>query len=83
VLHLEVSMTRDEKAAFITNILDSTKEALLRKLDHVPETWDGHELRAWIEADVIQQIGSISLIKKEPKSKRAREFHNDMATRNL
>jgi hypothetical protein len=68
-------MTREEQKQFIINCLDQTKEALLAKVGRVPEDWDGHELRAWIEYDVLDQISSISLIRQEPRSKRAKDFH--------
>ena len=72
-------MTRDEQKAFVISCLDSTLRALLEKIDSVPEDWDGHELRAWIEDDVRDQIGRISLIRQDPRSKRARDFARALA----
>ena len=67
-------MTREEQKAFVIGCLDSTKRALLEKIDSIPAEWDGHELRLWIERDVADQIGRISLLKKQPRGKRAKDF---------
>ncbi len=72
-------MTRDEQKAFVINCLDSTCRALLEKIDSIPTEWDGHELRAWIEADVLENISSISLIRQYPKSKRTKDFYKALA----
>lgn len=72
-------MTRDEQKKFIANCLDSTKETLLAKSDSIPEEWDGHELRAWIEFDVMANISIISLIRQHPRSKRAKDFYKALA----
>jgi hypothetical protein len=76
-------MTYDEKKNFIRTLLKQTEEALLNKLDFVPEAWDGHELRALIADEVAEQIGSVSIIRRDPRGKRAREYRNTLAVQNL
>lgn len=73
-------MNRLQQAQFIRESLRSTERTLLARLASVPETWDGHELRAWIADDIATEIGSISLIVRDPRSARARDYRMTVAS---
>jgi hypothetical protein len=48
----------------------------------VPEEWDGHELRVLV-ADKLKDAASISVIVKDPRSQRAKDFRNTVLVKNL
>jgi len=58
--------------------MDSVKDAVVRQIviGTVPENWDGHELRALL-ADRLADAASISVIRKYPASKRAKDYRNE------
>ena len=71
-------MTRYEQFTFVTDLIDSVKENMLKDLSaKVPEQWDGIELRSWIacrfERAVIGQMSR----------SRMRAFNNDLTVLNL
>lgn len=80
-------MNKKEKAKFIRDTLNQTRDALLTKLDNVPESWDGHELRAWIVQDVARNIGSRvipqQLELKDLRHPRVKAFRTELLMRNL
>ena len=41
-------MTKPEQREFVKDLISSVHDELQRKLPHVPDDWDGHELRQWI-----------------------------------
>jgi hypothetical protein len=48
----------------------------------VPNEWDGHELRALI-ADKAADNASLSLVRKEPRSARAKDYKNTIITNQI
>lgn len=48
----------------------------------VPKEWDGHELRCLV-ADKAADNASISVIRKEPRSVRAKAYKNTILTTNI
>lgn len=80
-------MTKKEKAKFIRDMLNRTRDSLLAKLDNVPESWDGHELRAWIVQDVARHVGSDlipqQLELKDLRHPRVKAFRTELLMRNL
>jgi len=52
------------------------------KGNRVPPEWDGHELRCWL-ADHHAASASISDIRHNKKSQRARDFENHCLVENL
>lgn len=47
-----------------------------------PENWDGHELRALVALG-FEQSAAMSLVRTEPRSKRARDYKNTVIVNNL
>jgi hypothetical protein len=43
----------------------------------VPARWDGHELRCWL-AERFESNAAMSCIKRDPRSRRAREYREHM-----
>lgn len=41
-------MTYDEKRAFITELCNNTRDAIMANADRMPDSWDGIELREYI-----------------------------------
>ena len=41
-------MTKEEKKLFIDDIMDNIRQDVLSKLDKIPESWSGRELRMYI-----------------------------------
>lgn len=80
-------MNKQEKAQFIRSCLRGTEVALLKKLDAVPETWDGHELRAWIVLDVGRHIGMglvpVELLLRDRRRPRVKAFECDVIKHDL
>lgn len=74
--------TRNGKRAFIRDLCGRIKREALSKVDQMPEQWDGHELRAYL-ADKFQDSASMSLIVREPKSRRTKNYLNTIYTTTL
>lgn len=66
-------MNLKEQHAFIRELCDNVRDSLLKR--QFPEEWDGHELRVLI-AERFEQAAQMSLIKREPQRKRARDYRN-------
>jgi len=66
-------MTPKEQRTFIAELCDNIKESLLRR--QFPAEWDGHELRVLL-AQRFEQSAQMSAIRREPRSRRARNFKN-------
>lgn len=77
-------MTHNEQHQFVTelttNICAEVKAAILA--DKIPADWDGHELRVLL-ADKFEQSAQMSLIRRDKRSERARDYHNTVITANL
>lgn len=70
------------KRQFIIELLANVQKELLAKLPQVPEEWDGHELRQWI-AGRFQDAADMSKCMKDRRSKRRKDFDNEVIMRNL
>ena len=71
-------MDKADKVAFIESICKDLKEALLNRVDSMPEEWDGFELRQLLE-DVVAQKYNWT---KMPMA-RKRSYNNEVVTRNI
>ena len=71
-------MTKQDKIEFINTFLNNIRDRAILKVDEMPESWDGFELR-WYFADKFnfEQIGRLQ------QKARYREFKNALATTNL
>lgn len=68
-------MKRKEQIAFVRDLSRNVTKDLIAKSIAWPKEWDGHELRQLL-AIAYKDSATVSVIVREPKSKRAREFHN-------
>lgn len=69
-------MNASEKHGFAVDLIDSVRDTILAAIPHMPEDWDGHELRHYIAAKFASQA-YIPL-----KGKMLRDFTNEMTTNN-
>jgi hypothetical protein len=65
-------MNRDEKEEFVRGLIREVEKDVLSLLAHVPEDWDGHELRNLI-ADTFDHERSDLLVKGLRKHQYLRE----------
>jgi hypothetical protein len=77
-------MNKTQQKKFVRDLSTSIVQECLGKIrdGQVPENWDGHELRCWL-ADKFEDAASMSIIRKEPRSKAAKEYRNTIATTTL
>jgi hypothetical protein len=71
-------MTKTEKRKFIKDCLKGLEKTLLDRLSHVPEGWDGHELRHWIADRAKSELAYVPLNKI-----RKADYENDVIVENL
>lgn len=74
-------MSKAEKVKIIRELSSRIAERLCEKVDQMPEEWDGHELRVLL-ADAFTSDAQCSLIKREPRSKRSRDYKNETIINN-
>lgn len=70
-------MTKTEKKKFIKSLCDSIRDDLVKKVERMPDEWDGHELRELI-ADLADRERTSSMT-----GKRKRDYRNEVLVRNL
>lgn len=72
-------MSRKEQRRIVREHVSNIQRWVLSGLESkkigLPAEWDSHELRCFI-ADQFNQAASVSIIRREPRSKRAREYKN-------
>ena len=71
-------MNYRERKEFVNSLIRNVRRDLVEKLEHVPETWDGHELRKWI-AERFQHADMSRLM----TGKRLKDYRNEVLVRNL
>lgn len=70
-------MDRVQQKQIVDEMLEGLKESLYKRLDIVPESWDGIELRWWLYDTVEVQF--VSYINSNYKRKgRRRDYLNDL-----
>lgn len=77
-------MTRTEQKTFVKDLTKTVTKSILASITskNIPADWDGHELRALL-ADKFTWQACGSIITKEPRSSRARSYHNTYLIANL
>lgn len=71
-------MTRQQQYKFVRELIGNVQATVLAKLAHIPEEWDGHELRQYIAEAFELQAQTI-----DPRSKRMRDYKNAVLIHNL
>ncbi len=77
-------MDRKEQKAFVRDLSRRVAESICDQIDRrvIPETWDGHELRSLL-AYRHEESAKMTSIRKEPRSKRSRDFRNTIIVESL
>lgn len=82
-------MTRQQKRVFLRQLTRSVLADVLAKVPHMPDSWDGHELRRYL-ADRFAESADMSLVgarpaRRNPRSdlRRTRAYQNTIATTTL
>jgi hypothetical protein len=78
-------MTKEEQIKLTTDLCDSIKEHMINhiSMDHVPDNWDGFEIRHWLlKISEFEDILS-DRIRNKPYRKRKRDSENTMIVNNL
>jgi hypothetical protein len=66
-------MTKEDQEVFIKDVLKSFNEGILEKVPHLPETWDGFEIREYMFSFFKQHWVWTSM-----KGRRLRSFRNEL-----
>lgn len=80
--------TKAGKRQFIKQLSKSMEQRFLDKIDHIPDNWDGIEIRAWMETAWEREnpfTGRAYSNRADltANNRRARSFKNDLLVRNL
>ena len=77
-------MGKGEQKTFVRELTDAIVREICGHIDadKIPKEWDGHELRVLL-ADAFDRSAGMSLIRREPRRGRSREYHNTVRIRNL
>jgi len=73
-------MDAQRKKEFIAELMNSVQGDLIRQVDRLPETWDGHELRQWVSDRFYAQTSSVF---HDKRSQRRKEYENFILTSGL
>lgn len=72
------SMTVEEKSKFITDLMDNAKYEILKKVDKMPENWNGIEIREYITDYVSENV------RLRPMGRRRLlRYRNDIITKGI
>ncbi len=77
-------MNRDEQIEFVKCLAHNIRSELMTQIKEgrIPENWDGQELRCLL-AERFEASAQMTLIRKQPRAKRAREYRNTKLIKNL
>lgn len=70
-------MNRTEKAKFIRSLCNSVRNEIIKRIQYMPEGWDGIELREYIAREFNRQCYRGGLTHR----RKLRDFKNTVATR--
>lgn len=73
-------MTKQEQTVIIQELCDTLAKSMLAKVDKLPDSWDGIELR-WLLIDVAHRFIPGDTAKRQMK--RRKEFCNTVLVENL
>jgi hypothetical protein len=60
-------MDKENKELFISTVMNDMTKFILNKVQYMPETWDGIELRQYISDLVAEQVNWVNMDKKRMK----------------
>jgi len=71
-------MEKVDQLRIATDLCNSLKEEITKRVPHIPENWDGHEIREWISDFFKAHYAySDSLLQKKRKADYKRELANN------
>lgn len=70
-------MTLKEKKEFCNELINGTKKMVMERLDRTPKSWTGIELR-WFVNEIFDTQCVFGHF-RDKKTKRYKEYHNDVA----
>ena len=68
-------MTKQEQMRFVRDLADSIASDIIKRFEHVPADWDGHELRC-LFAEKAKAAAWGTEIRRHPHGKRATAYRN-------
>ena len=71
-------MTKQEKKEFIEQMTENVKNNLIKKLDKIPDKWDGHELRQLFADYVKEEVAYM-----EMSEERKKDYENERLIKNI
>ena len=74
-------MEAEEKKKFVRQLILNVEIDILKKVDKMPEEWDGHELRQYIADQFARCVIGDYMTNK--KSRRFKDYRNVMETTDL
>lgn len=74
-------MERQDQIQIAKDITDTLQADILRKIIHVPENWDGAEIRQWI-LDYYKSQFIFSTIIADKRCKRRKDYENELIVNN-
>lgn len=77
-------MNREQQEMLVRDISLNIADEIVTQImaGKIPDTWDGHELRALL-AERHASSAAMSLVVREPRRKRSRDYRNTVITNNL
>ena len=57
-------MTKEEKKLFVDDIMDNIRQDIMGKLDKIPDSWSGRELRMYIIERTAEIKMTVTLVEK-------------------
>jgi hypothetical protein len=71
-------LARKEKIALVETLCDSVKAKIISEIDNIPESWDGFEIR-WYLQDAFSHEARFGISNRKRRS----SYLNDKYTKNL
>lgn len=73
-------MTKADKKKFIKSLTNSVRDAVLARVDRIPENWDGLELREYLAEEFARECVLSRPSRSGDFKSRLRDYRNDIAT---
>ncbi len=71
-------MHKDQQLRIAADLCDGLKDYILSKIDSIPATWDGIEIRQWISDAANEQID-----RGDMDTRRRHDYQNERLIKNL
>jgi hypothetical protein len=77
-------MSKFEQTKFVTDLSGVISRQIIQSINDgkIPEDWDGYELRCLL-ADKHEQSAKMTTVRRNPRSRAARDYKNTVLVNNL